>query len=295
MPSCPAELHPARPARPGQEPHPPRSHCAARRAPALHRRLRDSRQPLCPLCKRCRDLLAELRRRHAHRLASPRRALRRKARHARRHRCRSGRRSRSHQGRARRQTSPANSPCTTAFCPAPIAASSPSTSCPTSPAKSRSRSSTSCRKATCRLRATPCASRSMLPRLQRQSRGLHRARQNRHPAQRPHRLRDSHPLSRNPRRGNRHHRAGSLGRARLTAHRDSTIRARDRRAGRLLRARGQEGRQAQRRQSAPAHLNLELMISNAERRALVPQRAHRCAPRQRSLRRAARHHRQARA
>src|SRR5665213_3433268 len=45
--------------------------------------------------------------------------------------------------------------------PAPTAASSPSTSFPTSPAKSRSRSSTSCRKATCRLRATRSASNSM--------------------------------------------------------------------------------------------------------------------------------------
>ena len=45
-----------------------------------------------------------------------------------------------------------------ACCPAPIAASSPSTSCPTWPAKFRWRCSTSCRKATCRSRAIPCAS-----------------------------------------------------------------------------------------------------------------------------------------
>src|SRR5216683_1210831 len=42
------------------------------------------------------------------------------------------------------------------ICLAPIAASSPSMSCPTSPAKSKSASSTSCRKATFKLRAIPC-------------------------------------------------------------------------------------------------------------------------------------------
>ncbi len=56
--------------------------------------------------------------------------------------------------------------------------------------------------------------------LQRQSRGLHRARQNRHSAQGSHRQRNPHPLSGHHRGGHGHHRAGSLVRARWPrAHR----------------------------------------------------------------------------
>ncbi len=58
--------------------------------------------PYQPICRRCRDLIADARRRHAHRLAEPRAALRGKAGDARRHHRRHDRRYRSHQGRAPR-------------------------------------------------------------------------------------------------------------------------------------------------------------------------------------------------
>ena len=48
-------------------------------------------------------------------------------------------------------------------------------------------------------------------RVQRKSRGLHSARQNHHSAQGPHRIGDSHALSGDGGRRNRHHRAGSVG------------------------------------------------------------------------------------
>ncbi len=57
-------------------------------------------------------------------------------------------------------TSPTNSPFTTGFSRAPIAASSPSTSFPTSLGRFRSACSTSCRKVTSKLRAIRCVSRS---------------------------------------------------------------------------------------------------------------------------------------
>ena len=47
--------------------------------------------------------------------------------------------------------------------------------------------------------------------VQRQSRGLHRARQDHHAAEGPHRLGDSHALSGDAGRGHGHHRAGGLG------------------------------------------------------------------------------------
>ena len=63
-----AELHSARPARPGQEPHPARPHRAARRAHALHRGLRDPRQSLRAHVPALPRPARRKRRRHAHRL-----------------------------------------------------------------------------------------------------------------------------------------------------------------------------------------------------------------------------------
>ena len=58
--SLEAELHSARAARPGEEPHPARADGAARRATALHRRAaRFATILIVPLCKRCRDLIAD--------------------------------------------------------------------------------------------------------------------------------------------------------------------------------------------------------------------------------------------
>jgi magnesium chelatase subunit I len=77
-------------------------------------------------------------------------------------------------------------------------------------------------------------------RLQRQPRGLHRPRQDRHSAQGPHRLGDTHALPGEHRGRHPHHRAGGLDRAssptrqvRQGQHRDSALCPPDRRADRL--------------------------------------------------------------
>ena len=112
--------------------------------------------PYAPICRRCRDEDCATRRRNADRLSHARRSLRGKTGHAGCDDRRPDRRHRSHQGGARRpRTVAANSPFTTDCCLAPIAASSPSTNCPISREKFRSACSTSCRKATCRLRDIP--------------------------------------------------------------------------------------------------------------------------------------------
>ena len=81
-----------------------------------------------------------------------------------------------------------------------------------------------------------------------QSRGLHGARQDRHPAQGPHRVRDPHALSRNAERRGRHHAPGGVGGPRgggrgRRRHDGAAVRARDGRGNRVPGA----GRQARRR------------------------------------------------
>ncbi len=82
--------------------------------------------PLAPMCRACRDLIAEQGEATPIAWLAARRALRRKAGHAgRNHRGHSRRRG-PHQGGALAAAHWAtNSPSTTACCPAPIAASSP--------------------------------------------------------------------------------------------------------------------------------------------------------------------------
>ena len=104
----------------------------------------------------------------------------------------------------------------------------------------------------------------------RQSGGLHRARQDHHPAEGPHRQRDPHALSRDRRAGHRDHRAGSLDRARIAARTAGPgVHPRGDRADGVPGPRRQAGRQALRRQSSACRSRvLENVISNAERRAL---------------------------
>ena len=98
--------------------------------------------------------------------------------------------------------------------PAPTAASSPSTSCRTSPARSRSGCSTSSRKATSRSRLPRAPAARRPDGLHRQPRGLHRARQDHHAAQGPHRLGDPHALPGSRGTKGCDHRAGGVDRAR---------------------------------------------------------------------------------
>ena len=132
---------------------------AARRVESRGRRLRDPRRPvragLRPLPRAGR----RARRRPADRLAAPRRPLHREAGHPGHQRRRPDRRRRPDQGRRRAARSATRRPSTTAWCRAPTAASSGSTSCPTWPSGSRSRCSTCWRSATSRSAATRCGCR----------------------------------------------------------------------------------------------------------------------------------------
>ena len=94
--------------------------------------------PYAPVCVRCRRLARRAGRRPAGRLEAPRRAVRREARHPRHQRRRPDRRRRPGQGRRGPHARATRRPSTTAWCPAPTAASSASTSCPTWPSASRS-------------------------------------------------------------------------------------------------------------------------------------------------------------
>jgi len=104
----------------------------------------------------------------------------------------------------------ASSRCTMDCCRAPIAEFLRSTSCPILRARFRSDSSTSCRKAMCRLRISDPAAARCRDCVQRKSRGLHGAREDHHAAEGSHRIGNSHPLSGDGGRGHRDYRAGSL-------------------------------------------------------------------------------------
>ena len=116
--------------------------------------------PYNPVSQHARAARRRARRRDADRVGAPRPALRREARHARHLDRRPHRRGRPDQGRRgplplRRAHHPLR-----ARARAPTAASSRSTSCPTSPSASRSVCSTCSRSATCRSAATRSACRS---------------------------------------------------------------------------------------------------------------------------------------
>ena len=149
----------ARRARPGQDPADPHAGRAARRVEPRSSTARDQRDPHAPVCTRCRRLAAE----HGDELPVAwrhrERALRREARDPRhqRRRPRSATSTRSRWPRAAPSATPRR--CTTAWCRAPTAGSSRSTSCPTSPSGSRSRCSTCWRSATSRSAATRCGCR----------------------------------------------------------------------------------------------------------------------------------------
>ena len=269
------QLHPARPARPGQEPDPARPHHAARRAVPVMPGCEIHDDPLAPLCAACRARVAQDGDDAADRLARSRRALRREAGHARRDDRRHDRRPRSDQGGARRP--PALRRADDALRPAAARqprhlrdqrAARPRRQDPGRPVQhppGRGRPDQG-------LPGAPAARRD--DGLQRQPRGLHRARQDHHAAEGPHRLGDPHALSgrrgstrwRSPRR-----RPGSNGRG--TPLQVPDVRARGRRGDRLPGARGQEGRQALGRQPAAAHL--------AARKRRLERRAARAAGRRR--------------
>ena len=95
------QFHPARPARPGEEPHPARAHRPARRRrspswPAARSTTTRSRRCAPPAARASRRKATTL----PDRVAAARRALRREARHAGRHHRRHDRRHRPDQGRA---------------------------------------------------------------------------------------------------------------------------------------------------------------------------------------------------
>jgi magnesium chelatase subunit I len=110
-------------------------------------------------------------------------------------------------------------------------------------------------------------------RLLRQPRGLHRARQDRHSAQGPHRLRDPHPLPRVDRRRHRHHRAGGLD---LTSRKRTTRRIEIpqyvRQIVEQIAFSAREDKKVDKRSGVSQRLpitTMELVVSNAERRALL--------------------------
>ena len=196
-------------ARPGEDPHDPLAHRAARRVDADRRGQRDQRRPVRPDLARtpaCSSPSAATTRRSSGCTATAASA-RSSPRPTRRSPTSSARSTRSRSPRA--ATSPTSSPSTTASCRAPTAASSRSTSSPTSPSASRSVCSTCSRSATCRSAATRSASRStcMLRRVG-QPRGLHEPRPHHHAAQGPLRRADPHALPARRRARGRGHRAG---------------------------------------------------------------------------------------
>ena len=147
--------------RPGQEPHFARPHQSSRRRNSCGRWVRDQRRPAQAHLPRVPRKNHRRRRQHADRLDATRQPLRRKARHTRRDHGRHYRRRRSDSRRARWTRSFRRADHSLRICfPAPTAGSSASTSCPTSPEKFRWDFSTSCRKATSRLRVTRCVCRS---------------------------------------------------------------------------------------------------------------------------------------
>ena len=263
-----AQLHPARPARPGQEPDPARAdrRCSTSAIPIVAgSEVNDD--PFAPISKYARERLARVRRRHADRLARPRPALRREARDARRHHRRHHRRRRSDQGGARR--TPAVRRADDALRPA--AARQPrhlraSTSCRISAARCRSACSTSCRKATSRSKAIRCACRSTCCSCFTANPEDYTARGKIiTPLKDRIGSRDHHALPAH--RGARHgdHGAGGVDRPRRPAARHPRLHARGGRADRVRGARGQARRQALGRD--PAHADQRAGERGLQRRA----------------------------
>ena len=96
------QFHPARAARPGEEPHPPRPRRPARRRDPGRPGLRDPRRPAQPLCSACRARVRTAGDDLPIAWLGARGEIRREARHARRDDCRHDRRPRSDQGGPRR-------------------------------------------------------------------------------------------------------------------------------------------------------------------------------------------------
>ena len=133
--------------------------------------------------------------------------------------------------------------------------------------------------------------------LHREPRGLHGARQDHHAAQGPHRVGDPHALSRDARPRDGDHRSrkpGPSGPARSRSRSPTTC-ARWSRRSRSRRARTARSTSGPASASGCRSRTLEIVVSNAERRALAHGEHVVVAARHRHLRRAAVDHRQVRA
>ena len=127
-----------------------------------------------------------------------------------------------------------------------------------------------------------------------QPRGLHRPRQDHHPAEGPHRQRDPHPLPGHHRAGRGHHPAGGVDGPRA-GDPGAALHPRGRGGHRLRRPPRQEDRQAQRGEPAPAHQRARERDQQRGAARAGAQGAGGGAARLRRLRRAALPHRQVRA
>ena len=170
--------------------------------------------PFAPISKYARERLAECGDATADRLAAPRPALRREAGDAGRHHRRHHRRRRPDQGSPRRP--PPVRRAHHALRPAAARqpghlrdqrAARPERQGPGRPLQHHAGG----RRPDQRLSGAPAARRAA--RLHRQSRGLHRARQDHHPAQGPDRLRDPHPLPAHVAARHGDHRPGGMDRS----------------------------------------------------------------------------------
>ncbi|CAA9476484.1 MAG: Magnesium chelatase, subunit ChlI, partial [uncultured Solirubrobacteraceae bacterium] len=295
------QLHPARPPRSGEEPHPARARRPPRPRDPGRRRQRGQRRPVRADLQVRTPAAGGGRRGHADRVGRPRGPLRREAGDARRDDRRHHRRRRPDQGGARRTPAVrrADHPLRHA------AARQPRHLRPQRAARPRRQGAgrpvqhhAGRRRPDQRLSGAPAAGRDAL--LHRQSRGLHGARQDHHAAQGPHRLRDRDALSRDRRPRHGDHAAGGLDGARRRRG-ERAARARPTagvRGGRARRVRGahrQAHRQAVGRLAAHAdHGHGERGLQRgAPRRARRRPRG-RAAPGRR-LRGAAGDHREARA
>ena len=267
-----AQLHPARPARPGEEPHPARARriCSTRRfrsCPAARsttirwrrsarRAARGSARPetTCPIG-----------------WLGPRRALRREAGDAGRHDRRHDRRSRSDQGRARRPAAlrRADDALRAAAAREPRHLRHQRAAGPRRQDSGRPLQHPSGRRRPDQGLPGAAAARRH-DGLQRQPRGLHGARQDHHAAQGPHRLGDPHALPGDPPARDGDHRAGSLGRSRrlrAAACRRSSARSSRRSPSRRARIRRSTSGRAS-ASGCPSRCS-RTSVSNAERRALL--------------------------
>ena len=287
-----AQHDPARAARPGQEPAAaqPRRRCSMPLVPGggAAARSTTTRSARSASAAATSSPSAATTRRSPG--STPGRSLRREAGHARRDHRRHHRRRGPHPAAARRPRPGQRAHhALRPRCRARTAASSRSTSCPTSPAASRSASSTSSRKATSRSRATRSACRIDVCMVFTANPEDYTARGKIiTPLEGPHRQRDPHALPGDPRAGRRHHPAGGLDRAGRRAARARATCARWWRGG-LRGPPRQEDRQAERGQPAPAHQRASRTRSrNAERRGLAASEEPGGAADLRHLRRAAR-------